>query len=94
MPDKSEKHVRFYFSVSISCLIPPNPHGKRGGALDDDWEKECMTRVLCDLKAKLSKDAFDVAYRKHVPLDSARRLYAADFVVSALHMFLATRFHS
>jgi predicted nucleic acid-binding Zn finger protein len=89
MPE--DKHVRFYFGVSVSCLIPPNPHGKRDGVSDDDWREDNLRQVSNDLDTKLSEVGFEVAYRKHKPIDGALRLYAADFVVSALHMFPAAQ---
>jgi len=91
MPDQSDRHVRFYFGVSISCLIPPNPHGKRDDVPDDVWEDRYLEPLRGDLEARLSKDGFQVIYRKHVPIDGALGLYAADFVVSALHAFPATQ---
>src|ERR1700709_1666418 len=91
MPGESEPYVRFYFSVTISCLIPRNPHGKRDRVPDEKWEEGCLGGVRNDLQAKLSKAEFDVAYRKHVPIGGALRLYEATFGVSALHLFPATQ---
>jgi hypothetical protein len=95
MAEKSDKYVRFYFGVSISCLIPPNPDGKHDHVPEENrkrrWERRCLNRLLADIEAELSKEGFVVGYRKHVPIDSALRLYAADFVVSALHPFPAAQ---
>lgn len=87
MPEKDDKHVRFYFGFSISHIIPPNPHTKRDKVSDEDWEDRYLDELRSDVEAKLSKEGFDVAYRKHSPADSGQRLYAVDFVVSALHSF-------
>ncbi|WP_156884568.1 hypothetical protein [Pandoraea thiooxydans] len=83
------KTVRLYFSVSVLCLIPPNPHGGRHGVPDAEWEGGCVERVEADLKARLSMAGFDVAYREHVPIDEGRRLYVARFAVTALCSFSA-----
>ena len=92
MSRSSKRHVRFYFGVSVSYLIPPNPHGKRDDVSDNKWEDGYLEKLRSDVEAKLSKEGFDVAYRKHAPIDSALRLYAVDFVVSALHPFPAVQF--
>ena len=89
MSSDLDRHVRFYFGVSVSCLIPPNPHRKRDGIPDDQWEEDYLGPMLNDLKAKLSNDGFEIAFRKHVPVDDTLRLYAVDFVVSHLHRFPA-----
>lgn len=84
---KFEKHVRFYFEVTVSCLIPPIPRQQRKGVSSDQWEKNYLERVTEDLKDKMASAGFDAAYREHAPLDSAARLYTARFIVSALHPF-------
>ena len=89
MAEKSDTYVRFYFGVSISYLIPPTPYGKRDP--DENWADCCLERLRADIEAKISKEGFEVAYRKQATIDSARRQYAADFVVSALHPFPAAQ---
>ncbi len=91
MRAKPNEYVRFYFGVTISYLIPPNPHGKNDSVPDNEWEENYLERVLDDMKAKLSTDGFEIAYRHHRPIEGALRLYASDFVVSALHMFPAAQ---
>jgi hypothetical protein len=68
-------------------LIPPNPHTKREGVLDKEWEDSYLDKLRGDIEKKLSSEGFDVAYRKHKPINISRRLYAVDFVVSILHPF-------
>jgi hypothetical protein len=92
MADLSDKYVRFYFGVSISCLIPPNPGPHESGGILGPWPKRCLERLRADIEAKISEAGFEVlevAYRKHATIDGALRLYAADFVVSVLHLFPA-----
>jgi hypothetical protein len=91
--DESAKYVRFYFGVSISHLIPPNPYGKggRGRPFRRPWAERCMERLRADIEAKISREGFEVGYRKHVAVNAALRLYAADFVVSTLHRFPAAQ---
>ena len=91
MAEKSDQYVRFYFGVSISYLIPPNPYGKRDHVADENWADRCLERLRADIEAKISKEGFEVAYRKHATINGALRLYAADFVVSALHPFPAAQ---
>ncbi|WP_322050172.1 hypothetical protein [Paraburkholderia bannensis] len=88
---ESDQTVRFYFSVSVLCLIPPNPHGARDSVLDAKWEKNRLERVEADLKARLSMVGFDAAYREHMLVDEARRLYVARFAVSAPCSFSAAQ---
>lgn len=87
MAQKSKKHVRFYFEVTVSCLIPPIPRHQRKGMSNGKWEKKYLERVAEDLKNKIASAGFDAAYREHAPIDSAARLYAARLIVSALHQF-------
>jgi hypothetical protein len=94
MSKKPAKPVRFYFGVFVSYLIPPNPHTKRGGLSKDKWEDGYLEKLRDDVSARLSKEGFDAAYRKHAPIDNALRLYAVDFVVSALHLFPAVQIFS
>ena len=77
------KHVRFYFRLSVSHLIPANPHGKKDKILDEEWENEFLKNLQTDVEAKISEKGFDAAYRKHTALNPDVRLYAVDFVVSA-----------
>jgi hypothetical protein len=91
MAEKSDNYVRFYFGVSISYLMPPNPYGKHDHAPEEKWARRCFKRLQADIAAKISKEGFEVAYRKHTTIDDALRLYAADFVVSALHPFPAAQ---
>lgn len=87
MAEKFKKHVRYYFEVTVSCLIPLIPRHQRKGMSNDEWEKNYLERVAEDLKNKIASAGFDAAYREHAPLDSAARLYAARFIVSALYPF-------
>jgi hypothetical protein len=73
MSKNSEKHVRFYFSVTVSYLIPQDPHVKREDISEDKWEDGHLKKLQDDVEARLSKEGFDVAYRKHAPIDSALR---------------------
>jgi hypothetical protein len=91
MSRNADKHVRFYFGVSVSYLIPQNPHVKRDNVSDDKWEDDYLDGLRVDVEDKLPKEGFDVAYRKHTPIDGALRLYDVDFVVSALHPFPAVQ---
>ncbi len=84
-----DKTVRFYFEVSISCLIPRNPHRRRGGAGDAAWEERQMERVREDLIAALPIKGLDIGYRDHEVVDDLRRLYVAHFVVSVAQNFHA-----
>jgi hypothetical protein len=54
---------------------------------DAKWEQQRLELLQRNLESRLPEDIFDVAYRKHAPINSELRLYAADFVVSALHPF-------
>lgn len=87
MAQKFKKHVRFYFEVTVSCLIPLIPRHQRKGMSNDKWEKNYLERVAEDLKNKIASAGFDAAYREHAPLDNAARLYAVRFIVSALYPF-------
>ena len=62
MSRNADKHVRFYFGVSVSYLIPPDPHVKRDDVSDDKWEDGYLEKLRVDIEAKLSKEGFDVAY--------------------------------
>jgi hypothetical protein len=73
MSKNSDKYVRFYFGVSVSCLIPPDPREKRDDVSDDKWDDFCLEKLRVDVEAKLSKEGFDVAYRKHAPIDDGKK---------------------
>jgi hypothetical protein len=88
---ESDQTVRFYFSVSVLCLIPPNQHGGRDSVPDADWEKDRLERVEADLKARLSMVGFEAAYPEHMLVDEARRLYVTRFAVCAPCSFSAAQ---
>src|SRR5271156_1211800 len=83
--------VRFYFVVSVSCLIPRDPNVNSKTASWSDWETSYLEGLRQDVEAKLPKDGFHIEYRKHSPIDRKRRLYKAEFVVSVLHFFSRTQ---
>jgi hypothetical protein len=91
MAQEFEKHVRFYFEVTVSCLIPPIPRQQRKGVSSHEWERNFLDRVTEDLKVKMVSLGSDVAYREHAALDSVARIYTARFIVSALHPFPVTQ---
>ncbi len=56
---------------------------------DGDWNGRYLEKLRGDVENTLSEVGFDVAYRNYAPIKSALRLYAVDFVVSALCSFPA-----
>ncbi|MFP3637446.1 hypothetical protein [Paraburkholderia sp. SIMBA_054] len=79
--------VRFFFDLSISFLIPRNPHNRRDGISDASWEQSCIDEAASTLAEKLNPRGFDVAYRAHHLVDTEHRLHVVHFAVSAARDF-------
>jgi hypothetical protein len=91
MVKRSDQFVRFYFEIILSCLIPRDPHLKRGGISRGKWETSFLFRMQSEIEEKFSKEGLDAQYRKYTPINEKLRVYAVHFVVSALHPFPAAQ---
>ena len=87
MPNDPVRYVRFYFIVSIACLIPKDPDGRRSASSKKGWEQEFLGSMASEIEGKLSQDSFDAGYLDHSSLDPASRLYEAAFAVSKVVAF-------
>ncbi len=79
--------VRFFFDLSISYLIPRNPHNRRDGITDASWEQGWTDEATSGLAEVLKSRGFEIAYRTHQLVDKEHRLYAVHFAVSAARVF-------
>lgn len=91
MVKRPDQHVRFYFEVIVSCLIPGDPRRNRDGVSDNVWETPSLLKLQSEIEARFSKEGLDAAYRKHTPINSELCIYAVHFAVSALHRFPAAQ---
>jgi hypothetical protein len=79
--------VRFYFSISISCLIPSNPSDNVDEFTDVEWERLSIRKLEAELEGILSEHGLEIAYVSHKSIKATYRLFAARFTVSRLHSF-------
>jgi hypothetical protein len=91
MAKRSDQHVRFYFEVIVSCLVPLGPRRNRDRVSDNVRETSSLRKLEGQIEAKFSTEGLDAAYRKHTLINSELRVYSVHFTVSTLHLFPAAQ---